>query len=599
MTTLATKARSWLIRLGLLMLVLASTLAAQGQEAVDVVSFEALNATNANQLEQVALLGRGMPNDMALSPDGQLLAVSTSVGLWVYQAPFSEAQAQLLTARTADDAVTDIRFSPDGGTLAAVTSDRNNPFRLWDTTTLNERDLSDLRVLEDDFFAFSADGTTLYSGDSDRARGYDLETGQRLDAVFVVRGRMTDIVASADGSQVITSGHQGDIRISDATSGEAITNLSGHNGAVNVLAASPTESLFASGGADGTVRLWDAEAGEAVAVLRASSQGVTDLIFGPDGASLYVGTEAGEVQVWEVASGEITATLPGHDGAVVALALPGDATRLASLGLDGEVRVWDTASGEPALRLGGFFAGMEQVAFNASSDALTLVDAAGTLHYWPFASGQPAQRINVMNSITTMTFSPDGQRLVTGGLDSTVRIWALPDANGGTGRIELLLNLDRHVGPVGVVTYSPFGNEIISVGEDGVIHIWSATDGEWLRTVRGEMRFASDILFSADGQTALIYSRDGRVQTLDLVNNILVNTYRTQFRPTSINPTQLIEAIADRSNVFIYDVSTGDQVGLIRGHTAEVTGVHFSPNNRYVVTTSADGTARVWGVPAD
>lgn len=66
-----------------------------------------------------------------------------------------------------------------------------------------------------------------------------------------------------------------------------------------------------------------------------------------------------------------------------------------------------------------------------------------------------------------MGFSPDGKRIVSGGDDSTVRVW---DAETG----QETLTLKGHTGTVGHVSFSPDGRRIVSGGDDGRVKIWDA-----------------------------------------------------------------------------------------------------------------------------
>jgi WD40 repeat protein len=65
------------------------------------------------------------------------------------------------------------------------------------------------------------------------------------------------------------------------------------------------------------------------------------------------------------------------------------------------------------------------------------------------------------------TFSPDGARLVTGGMDRTVRVWDV--LNG-----EEYLTLRRHVDHVSDVAFSADGRFLYSCGSDNWLVRWEA-----------------------------------------------------------------------------------------------------------------------------
>ena len=106
-------------------------------------------------------LGKGRAHACQYSPDGTRLAVTSTIGIWLYDAQTSQEVA-LFTGHTAD--VKSIAFSPDGQTLASGSKDE---ICLWDVAagmlkhTLTEHTSSVESV------AFGAAGQTLASGSWD------------------------------------------------------------------------------------------------------------------------------------------------------------------------------------------------------------------------------------------------------------------------------------------------------------------------------------------------------------------------------------------------------------------------------------------------
>jgi WD40 repeat protein len=176
------------------------------------------------------------------------------------------------------------------------------------------------------------------------------------------------------------------------------------------------------------VTLWDARTGKELLAMKAVPNfNVLPLAFSPDGKRLFGHGRGsrrapGGVRVWNARTGEEILFIKGG----AALALSPDGKRLAGYGRDGIVKVWDAQTGQEVLNLKGGHVQM----------------------------------------VTSVVFSPDGQRLVSAaeGEPETVKVW-----NAQTG--EELLTL-KGSGPV---AFSPDGHRLFGRTAPGAVKIWDAT----------------------------------------------------------------------------------------------------------------------------
>ena len=72
------------------------------------------------------------------------------------------------------------------------------------------------------------------------------------------------------------------------------------------------------------------------------------------------------------------------------------------------------------------------------------------------------------SSFHSVAFSPDGQRIVSGSWDTTVKIW---DANSGQ-ELQMLEHPDYVIS----VAFSPNGQRIVSGSYDKTVKIWDASE---------------------------------------------------------------------------------------------------------------------------
>ncbi len=71
------------------------------------------------------------------------------------------------------------------------------------------------------------------------------------------------------------------------------------------------------------------------------------------------------------------------------------------------------------------------------------------------------------STVSSLAWSPDSRRLVSGGHDSTVHVWDSITAN-------LLFMYREHLDPMVTVAWSPDGKYIASGGGDRTVLVWDA-----------------------------------------------------------------------------------------------------------------------------
>ena len=192
-----------------------------------------------------------------------------------------------------------------------------------------------------------------------------------------------------------------------------------------------------------------------------------------------------------------------------------------------------------------------------------------------------------------VAYSPDGTRLATTGDATMIGIW---DADSGERITTVGSELTSFANFPEVAWYGP--DEVVAYG-GSALEVWDVTTGK--------RRFSTPSTGPGGGTIATNVLAQ-RIVTAGFEDDIRVWSGSTgvqldQTRPTTssygvaIDPagTMLIVASTDRI-ARLYDLETLDVRSELRGHTDGIIDATFSPDGRRVVTTSDDGTARVWSV---
>ena len=120
-------------------------------------------------------------------------------------------------------------------------------------------------------------------------------------------------------------------------------------------------------------------------------------------------------------------------------------------------------------------------------------------------------------SVFSVAFSPDGQRLVSGSDDNTVKIW--DTASGGC-----LQTLQGHSDCVLSVAFLPDGQRLVSGSHDKTVKIWDTASGGYLQTLQGYSDWVRLVAFSPNGQRLVSGSDDKIVKIWDAASGRCLET---------------------------------------------------------------------------
>jgi len=149
--------------------------------------------------------------------------------------------------------------------------------------------------------------------------------------------------------------------------------------------------------------------------------------------------------------------------------------------------------------------------------------------------------------VTCLCLSADVSLAVSGSEDKTVRVWTPISA-------ECVRVLEGHEAAITAVCISLDATKIVSADHDGIIKLWDRGSGECLRTIQAHSQSISGLHITMDGKFAASGSWDKTVKLWNLADGSCMKTFE---------------------------------------HTDWVTSVDMSPDGRYLVSSSYEGT-KVW-----
>jgi WD40 repeat protein len=196
----------------------------------------------------------------------------------------------------------------------------------------------------------------------------------------------TSVAFHPDGSLLLVGDgrHRQRLVVLDGRSLERRAILPAHSGVV-AFAADGRHFAAADAGVS-EIAVFQTSTLTRAFVLR-DPDGATAIAFSPDGQRLATGSRGGNLTLWELGSRRRLGSVRAHVGELFAVTFLSD-RRVASGGRDGIIRIWEVGIGPDP------------------QGPIEVVALRGHLDY-----------------VYSLALSPDGEWLVSGSGDTTVRIW--------------------------------------------------------------------------------------------------------------------------------------------------------------------------------
>jgi eukaryotic-like serine/threonine-protein kinase len=545
------------------------------------------------QQDLMTLTGhKGPVTQLAYSPDGQWLATPSydqSILLW----DLASGRA-CQTFEGHEGVVMRVVFSPDGQRAASASWD--GTARVWEVSS--GRELLKLVHAYPWVYgvAFHPGGHLIATGCSDGlVRLWDAQTGAQRDEQIAYGDTVFALDFSPDGRWLAYAGGNSSpwdtsvdsaVRLWDWQSGESRL-LGRHQATVPTLAFSPDGKRLASGSWDGTVKVWNPETGEATLVLpRVEQETVFAVAFGPDSRQLAVvgGGVRGMARIYDVSVGRLTRELKGHSKMLRAVAFSPDGQRVATGSFDGTAKVWTTEPVPEYMDLRGHDQAVWCLAFSPGGRLIASGGLDQTARVWDIREGSPVAVLPVGIAVLSLAWNPTGTQLLTPAADGSAVIWDVT-----VGKETWRLPSGGHT--LLAVGWSPDDRWLATGGKDRTVTVWDATARRVYQVLEGHTDWIFDLAFSPDGRHLATASGDATVRLWDFQAGDCLRRFAGQTARVLCvafsGDGRLLATGADDRVARLYDVRTGDLLQRLEGHRNGVGSVAFSPDNRRLVTTGS------------
>ncbi|MBI4233843.1 MAG: M6 family metalloprotease domain-containing protein, partial [Chloroflexi bacterium] len=623
----------------------------RGRSALRRITVRPTGVEQAATARAANLLGKGIPGTATYAPDGQLLAVASSAGIWLYEASTFQ-EIGLLDSR--GGFVRNIAFTEDGR-LLVISVDSQGVYHgeEWEISFAGKVQLLKETVLKNqpvNAFAFSRDARFLAiaSAADKSAEIWDTEHWTEL-AVLPHPSRVMSLGFSPDGKLLAVGAGDKKIHLWDLENYQEVSTLD-HGDVVWNVTFSLDGTVLTSAGSlsPTTVRLWDVARGEELGSWPFSEQ-VQGMVFSPDGRTLAIRMSSAW-ELWDVAQQQRLASFA--QGGIPVFSPDGHTLITSESWPAVALRVWDVIRRRALFSLGGYTKGVLNLAFSPDGQIIATSHEDNIVRLWEVEHRQelavlPVSGIFSQDAGGILAFSPDGRLLAVGGGDTTVRLWEVAtrteagivqwEQNGAVETVVFDLAFSPDGRLLAVASRTPKGqgarvhlwdrsaDKEVAVFEDQTSRVRAlafSPDGQWLamggferqivlRALAGqqEKRIArgkvSGVVFSPDGRfLASAHGEGGLDSTVSLWDVESLQELATWSGPrgTWVNALafspggQLLAAAAAGlgSALWLWDVARQRETTALKGHTFWIQTVAFSPTGNLLASGSLDGTVRLW-----
>ncbi|XP_006006421.1 striatin-3 isoform X1 [Latimeria chalumnae] len=284
-----------------------------------------------------------------------------------------------------------------------------------------------------------------------------------------------------------------------------------------------------------------------------------------------------------------------------------------------------TWNGKYTLR--SHFDGVRALAFHPVEPVLVTASEDHTLKLWNLQKTVPTKKSASLDvepiytfrahigPVLSLAISANGEQCFSGGIDSTIQWWNMPNPNVDpydTYDPNVLAGtLVAHTDAVWGLAYSGIKNRLLSCSADGTIRLWNPPEkSPCISTYNGEKEHGiptsidfigcdpAHIVASFNTGSTVLYDLETSQPLIVLASQVdAASPSANQINRVVSHPTLPVTITAhENRHIKFFDNKTGKSIHSMVAHLDAVTSLAVDPNGIYLMSGSHDCSIRLWNL---
>jgi WD40 repeat protein len=328
-------------------------------------------------------------------------------------------------------------------------------------------------------------------------------------------------------------------------------------------------------------------------------------LFARDGTVLLTASEEPGLKLWDSETGESLGELNTDQASIRTMAISAGGHCVASGNY--QTFAWDLQDGTRLWKHRGNFVRCLRV--SQDGEFVAMGTAAQRVMLMNIRTGEVVESLEGhADDIDGLAFHPGGGLLASADRAGVIRLWRLDVDEADTKSVEGLTMLDQsdipwprcfraHSDRAWSLDFSPDGDRLLSCSKDGTVKVWARRPPQMERP--RETGDLVDLVFTRSGEEVLVCETNRiRLWTRGTGQQDIFGTgIAAEMSSVAISPDGRTVACGDlHGQVYLWDRVQGKVVRTVSMHDDHVDRIRFGPDGGMMLTSSWDGTAKLWRV---